>query len=376
MNAPRIVSLHSRKGGVGKTTLALSAALQLACRGQKIALIEMDSQGGHLSESLPYSRGQRRGAPDLATYMLKLAEGRQDESVWEMGRCLVVEAPAVDTSEVDNGSAAKKPSGNEIITRLHSNLRVFPFPQSPSTKFEFQDQFYTTVGRRDFAERLANISNRLGDEGVDTVILDHAPGLSFGPGVGFAWALRWAKQGNTAHVWIVSGWQPWDPASVFYELAVVEEDDLKRANTVLIVNKAAQNWLGLECNTFENGEAVYKSIGQTLVSLPMWNETAQIGQEQLWGLAGSPKETLEGFRTETAAAPFDEDLPQNGSILKTLGQGLGVEKPDREAWAKFVVSLLQKDIAAIHAGQGIHEFVWQLLEHRGLEKNRSRTTGG
>ena len=52
----RIISIHSRKGGVGKTSIALSAALQLAAKGKRVALLELDSQGGHWSQVLRLER--------------------------------------------------------------------------------------------------------------------------------------------------------------------------------------------------------------------------------------------------------------------------------------------------------------------------------
>ena len=50
----KVISVHSHKGGVGKTTVAITLALELASAGDKVCIIDCDDEGPSLLHSVPF----------------------------------------------------------------------------------------------------------------------------------------------------------------------------------------------------------------------------------------------------------------------------------------------------------------------------------
>jgi chromosome partitioning protein len=67
--APRIITLANQKGGVGKTTTAINLATALAAIGERVLIVDLDSQG-NASTGLGVDRRSR----DVSTYDLLLGE--------------------------------------------------------------------------------------------------------------------------------------------------------------------------------------------------------------------------------------------------------------------------------------------------------------
>jgi chromosome partitioning protein len=83
---PKGYSFLSKKGGVGKTTLAINCAHALAFSGFRTLLVDLDSQS-NLSKHLLARAGEevRKGVPDIAKILLRRADPLDSrlETGWE-----------------------------------------------------------------------------------------------------------------------------------------------------------------------------------------------------------------------------------------------------------------------------------------------------
>lgn len=74
--APRIIALANQKGGVGKTTSAVNIAVELARRGARVLLVDVDPQGNASS-----SLGLDKRELDATVYDLLIAQAALDNVI-------------------------------------------------------------------------------------------------------------------------------------------------------------------------------------------------------------------------------------------------------------------------------------------------------
>ena len=100
MNTPRMIVAASPKGGVGKTTLALTMAGLLTAAGQRVAVLDADPQGSCLAwaalgeavgvaQPFPVLRSRAAGLV-VDTWIVDTPPGRMPERWIEQADCIVL----------------------------------------------------------------------------------------------------------------------------------------------------------------------------------------------------------------------------------------------------------------------------------------------
>ena len=268
-NEVTVVSINSRKGGVGKTSIGLSAAAQLATFGRKVAFIDLDALGSQLSQCLPFDGVAVRDGNHLTfqfdgsdrseafrdrPYLFWWLTGRPQarrRSVEESGERLLSSDACVKW--------AKEHGVDDGLKAMTSNLRLFPASCYVSDLDEVNQMLMGKDTQRSYESFLTSLIQTLSKGGYEFVFIDNSPGLSLNGAMSLNWAIQLARglgtqRGLRVNVWTwlatLSNW--WEQGLLAYEINVYAED-LIRVNPVLVVNRVMEDlWLGC----FEQGLCV------------------------------------------------------------------------------------------------------------------------
>jgi MinD-like ATPase involved in chromosome partitioning or flagellar assembly len=142
-----IVTIHSFKGGSGKTVVASNLALVLAHRGRRVALLDFDFK-----------------APSLFTVFHPDGDFRFWLNDWSVGGCSIQEAL------VDLSGRFSLPE--KLLQIGFADLR------GESIKKSLQEHL-TPEGQASFYQHVVGDLNSLIKSGVDYVLLDTSPGFSY-----------------------------------------------------------------------------------------------------------------------------------------------------------------------------------------------------
>lgn len=143
-----IVSLHSQKGGTGKTSIALSLAIEAQRRKLKPLLIDMDLSGTSIKDSIH----------------LKLVN--QDQSISEFFRSLVLKNPTdyIATAEIQDLGMGTKEELAVLLGDAQTGIDLMPLVYK-----ENHSQFLRS--------RVESLINALAkDKLINVVIIDNSPG--------------------------------------------------------------------------------------------------------------------------------------------------------------------------------------------------------
>ncbi len=109
MTAPRVVALASGKGGVGKSTLALALAAAWRDAGHRVALVDLDPQGG-----ATLAAGVRPPAAPLDAGPVDV----HGFALWPSGRALAL----ADADQLDMRLAAARGEADVVVVDLSPAL--------------------------------------------------------------------------------------------------------------------------------------------------------------------------------------------------------------------------------------------------------------
>ena len=259
----RILNIHSRKGGVGKTSIALSTSVQLAAKGYKTALLDLDMMGTHLVNSLPLRPhvSWADGSYWIRTDNDRRSEPGPDSKGTPFGRDTVfwnkiliglhTQDKLRDTTEalmtlcLPDDLQRSSPATAKMI----SNLHLMPGSCFIRDIDAASHYVYNRQGQDRFKRFLSRTAKDLAEQGFDYLVLDNSPGLSLSPGLNLDWTLSIPESKNEweCHCWFICGSAPWEPGLVYYEMLGMPQHQLQRLKSlVLIVNEVGTTYRGLE----------------------------------------------------------------------------------------------------------------------------------
>ena len=139
-----VVAVVSMRGGTGKTTLCLNVGAQLAERGQKVAIVDLDFQGSWLYELIDRSTREIQTSDEFIEFQLN------------------DDLPEIHAEKI----------------LQHRGIDLFPVTRDEDTRLG-RYRMEKVAQPRDFVRLIYRPLSALQREGYDIVLLDCPPGLKW-----------------------------------------------------------------------------------------------------------------------------------------------------------------------------------------------------
>ncbi|KYC41608.1 hypothetical protein WA1_16295 [Scytonema hofmannii PCC 7110] len=168
----RTIAIHTSKGGVGKTTLSVNLAYEIARLGNKVLVIDLDDQGNS-SLYLGVNQADELDKAKTLDDFNKILEGFKSKK--EIIHFL---SSDIYSSSFDYKDYIRKTSPfNEYLNAIDSNGRIDVIVSSYRTTDEV-DRLTSRVGRLGNTAMLLKKALRKFDNEYDYIILDTSPNIT------------------------------------------------------------------------------------------------------------------------------------------------------------------------------------------------------
>ena len=167
----RTIAVHASKGGVGKTTLTVNLAYEIARLGNKVLVIDLDDQANS-SLYLGVNKADELNNAKTLDEFDKILESFKD-------RKEIIDLLSVDSqsSAFDYKTYIHNSPFNKYLKLTNSNGSIDVIPSSYRTKYE-QDKLTNRAGGSGITETILNkLLKKFNDE-YDYIIMDTSPNLT------------------------------------------------------------------------------------------------------------------------------------------------------------------------------------------------------
>lgn len=164
---PNIISVHSYKGGVGKTTIALSIAAELAsheAQRRKVCLIDFDFAGPSI-EFIFLSQ--------LTLHAGKWKKPKLFLPHWFMPN---IGSPSADTEDIDN-YICRPPRTIHQQKFLRAAIDLILCPPTAQSMISMEYAYQSERYEKIIWERIKDLIYELGEKGYTHIVIDNAPGF-------------------------------------------------------------------------------------------------------------------------------------------------------------------------------------------------------
>lgn len=382
-----VISLNSRSGGTGKTSIGLSAAAQLAARGKKVAFVDMDATGSDLAQRLPFAgvvvpdgmhlkfqfedTSVKPGPYRDRSYLFWWLIGRPQtyrRSISQAGEHLLVSAAC---AEIAHENRVTAPLG-----RMAENLMIFPASCYVSDQDAVNRMLLGLETQHGYERFLTRLCVALWQDKYQFVFVDNPPGLSLNGAMGLSWAIRLRPHRQSemrVQAWFSTLPNWWEPGLLAYEMNVFRKD-IEGVDPVIIVNRVPTGkWLGLPAGAcvdtrdlwhHKEAAACREKLTSLLFHIPLWLGAERDTGELLLDYIVLPRCRIAALREDAAIGLAASDSGVN------VNSAPPEDGPRR--WGRRVEAFFERFFIPAVSTRGVwgaaqgtlspfHESVWSAL---------------